>query len=147
MRRVGSVGEKRRWLTQSVECRRGLTSPGLAPLGEEDEGQAGGQARDHHCALVGRLIMRALDYASDAVVRISGRPGRCTGRLRGQVGAILLARVVPFDVSAGDERFVRIDADDRPAGGVGQMRHHSQFADGAGVGIRFVDRRDVAGIG
>src|SRR5437868_15178060 len=76
---------------------------GLEANGEEDEGEAGGEAALHHQALVFGLIVGALCGAGGAVVG---------GGRSGGVGAVLFACGVAFDVGAGGEGFVGVDADD-----------------------------------
>ena len=79
---------------------------GLEADGEEDERKAGGEAALHHQALVLGLVVRALGGAGGAVVGCGGAGGR------GGVGAVLLAGGVAFDVGAGGEGLVGVDADD-----------------------------------
>ena len=116
---------------------------GLEAEGEEDEGQAGGEAGGHHLALVERLVVGALGGAADAVVGCAGGLGRSGDG----GGAVFLAGGRAFDVGAGDEGFVGVDADDAHAVGVGYLGHVDELGDGAGVGVGLVDGGDAGGVG
>ena len=102
---------------------------GLEADGEEDERKAGGEAALHHLALVVGLVVRALRGAGDAIV---GGSAACCGC--GGVGAVLFAGGVAFDVGAGGERLVGVDADDADL-----RRQVGELANGAGVGVGLVD--------
>src|SRR5712691_3797811 len=106
---------------------------GLEADGEEDEREASGETALHHQALVLGLVVRALRGAGGAVVT------RVAGGCR-SVGAVFFAGGVAFDVGAGGEGLVGVDADDADL-----WRQVGELADGAGVGVRLVDSGGVRG--
>ena len=116
---------------------------GFKADGEEDERKTRGEAGFHHLASC--WAADSGDPGRRCRLRLSGRRRRAGG-LAG-VGAVLFAGGVAFDVGAGDEGLVGVDADDAEAGGVGRMGKVDEFADGSGVGVGLVDGGDVVGVG
>ena len=92
---------------------------GLEAEGEEDQRQAGGEAGRHHLALVDGLVVGTLGGAAYAVIGCAGGLGRSGNGC----GAVLLAGGRAFDVGAGDEGLVGVDADDADAVRVGDFGH------------------------
>ncbi len=113
---------------------------GLEADGEEDEGNASGEAALHHLALVVGLDVGSAEVRSGVCVRRrdDGRSGD-----EGVWGVGVAAGYVGFVVGAGAESFVGVDAGDAQVAG-----EVDEFADLAGVGVGLVDRVGVrVGIG